>query len=108
ACCVWATLLKPDVARSGKGNSPVPCTAWADQKWSTIPRSYLGVIYLFENWLRPAIDSGELEPVLQPWWQTFSGPYLYYSGRRLVPPPLRAFIDFIQSTKDAVASFPDR
>ncbi|MGL9724322.1 iron chelate uptake ABC transporter family permease subunit, partial [Sodalis sp. (in: enterobacteria)] len=40
-CCVWATLLKPDVARSGKGNSPVPCTAWADQKWSTIPRSYL-------------------------------------------------------------------
>ncbi|MGL9724297.1 hypothetical protein, partial [Sodalis sp. (in: enterobacteria)] len=42
ACCVWATLLKPDVARSGKGNSPVPCTAWADQKWSTIPRSYLG------------------------------------------------------------------
>ncbi|WP_438810496.1 hypothetical protein, partial [Sodalis sp. (in: enterobacteria)] len=41
ACCVWATLLKPDVARSGKGNSPVPCTAWADQKWSTIPRSYL-------------------------------------------------------------------
>ncbi|CAK8738205.1 hypothetical protein SODG_001904 [Sodalis praecaptivus] len=68
----------------------------------------LGVIYLFENWLRPAIDSGELEPVLQPWWQTFSGPYLYYSGRRLVPPPLRAFIDFIQSTKDAVASFPDR
>ncbi|WP_438810472.1 hypothetical protein, partial [Sodalis sp. (in: enterobacteria)] len=43
ACCVWATLLKPDVARSGKGNSPVPCTAWADQKWSTIPRSYLVV-----------------------------------------------------------------
>ncbi|MGL9724236.1 hypothetical protein [Sodalis sp. (in: enterobacteria)] len=20
----------------------MPCTAWADQKWSTIPRSYLG------------------------------------------------------------------
>lgn len=68
----------------------------------------LGVIYLFENWLRPAIDSGKLEPLLQPWWQTFSGPYLYYSGCRLVPSPLRAFIDFIQSTKDAVASFPDR
>jgi DNA-binding transcriptional LysR family regulator len=54
----------------------------------------LGVIYLFEDWLRPYLDSGELEPVLQPWWQWFSGPYLYYPGRLLVPSPLRAFIDF--------------
>lgn len=56
-----------------------------------------GVIHLFEEWLRPAIERGELEPILQPWWQTFSGPYLYYSGRRLVPAPLRAFIDFIKN-----------
>ncbi|WP_041866986.1 hypothetical protein [Sodalis glossinidius] len=55
----------------------------------------LGVIYLFEGWLRSYIDSGELEPVLEPWWRTFRGPYLYYSGRRLIPPPLRAFIDFL-------------
>lgn len=57
----------------------------------------LGVIYLFEGWLQPHIDSGALEPVLQPWWQWFSGPYLYHSGRQLVPPPLRAFIDFVTS-----------
>ncbi|MGL9723960.1 hypothetical protein, partial [Sodalis sp. (in: enterobacteria)] len=50
ACCVWATLLKPDVARSGKGNSPVPCTAWADQKWSTIPRSYLALHLALGAW----------------------------------------------------------
>jgi DNA-binding transcriptional LysR family regulator len=56
-----------------------------------------GIIQLFEDWLRPHLDSGTLEPVLQDWWQTFSGPFLYYSGRRLVPPPLRAFLDFIKT-----------
>ena len=55
-----------------------------------------GVIYLFEDWLRPQLDAGKLEPVLEPWWQSFSGPFLYYPGRRLVPAPLRAFIDFIK------------
>lgn len=54
-----------------------------------------GVIYLFEDWLRPHLDSGALEPVLEPWWQRFSGPFLYYPGRRYLPAPLRAFVDFI-------------
>lgn len=55
-----------------------------------------GVIYLFEDWLRPHLDSGALEPILEPWWLRFSGPFLYYPGRRLLPAPLRAFVDFIQ------------
>ncbi|HEY0063469.1 MAG TPA: LysR family transcriptional regulator [Telluria sp.] len=55
-----------------------------------------GIVFLFEEWLRPHLDSGALEPVLPDWWQSFSGPFLYYSGRRLVPPPLRALIDFIK------------
>lgn len=59
--------------------------------------SGLGVIHLFEEWLRPHLDSGELEPVLEPWWQTFTGPFLYYPGRRHLPAPLRAFVDFIRS-----------
>ena len=57
-----------------------------------------GVIYHFEGWLRPHFDSGALEPLLEPWWQSFSGPFLYYPGRRLVPAPLRAFIDFIKAS----------
>lgn len=55
----------------------------------------VGIIALFEDWLRPHLDSGALEPVLQEWWQSFSGPYLYYSDRRLVPPPLRALLNFV-------------
>src|SRR5476651_1633936 len=35
-----------------------------------------GIIYLFEDWLRPHFDSGALEPVLEPWWLRFSGPFL--------------------------------
>jgi DNA-binding transcriptional LysR family regulator len=58
-----------------------------------------GVIQLFEEWLRPYLDSGALEAVLEPWWQRFSGPLLYYPGRRYLPAPLRAFVDFISSVR---------
>jgi DNA-binding transcriptional LysR family regulator len=58
----------------------------------------LGIVGLFEEWLRPHFESGALEPVLEPWWERFSGPFLYYPGRRLVPAPLRAFIDFIKAS----------
>jgi len=57
----------------------------------------LGIVYLFEDWLRPWLERGQLVPVLEPWWPSFSGPYLYYPGRRLVPAPLRAFVDFIKA-----------
>jgi DNA-binding transcriptional LysR family regulator len=56
-----------------------------------------GVIQLFEDWLRPYLDSGALEPVLEPWWQRFSGPFLYYPSRRYLSAPLRAFVDFTSS-----------
>jgi DNA-binding transcriptional LysR family regulator len=57
----------------------------------------LGIVYLFEDWLQPYLDSGVLEPVLEPWWQRFTGPFLYYPGRRYLPSPLRAFVEFIQA-----------
>lgn len=56
-----------------------------------------GVVALFEEWLQPYFDSGELEPVLQDWWISFSGPFLYYPGRRLLPAPLRAFVDHVKA-----------
>jgi DNA-binding transcriptional LysR family regulator len=57
----------------------------------------LGIIHLFEDWLRSELDAGTLVPVLEPWWQNFSGPFLYYPGRRLLPAPLRVFVDFIKT-----------
>ncbi|MGF6507298.1 LysR family transcriptional regulator [Paraburkholderia sp. 32] len=64
----------------------------------------LGIIHLFEDMLRPHLDSGALEAILEPWWQCFSGPFLYYPGHRHVPAPLRAFVDFLKADS---ASVPD-
>lgn len=55
-----------------------------------------GIVYFFEDWLRPHFESGALKPILEPWWLRFSGPFLYYPNRRLVPVALRAFVDFIR------------
>lgn len=58
----------------------------------------LGIVHLWEEMLQPHLASGALEPVLEPWWQSFSGPFLYYPGRRHLPAPLRAFVDFIKGS----------
>jgi DNA-binding transcriptional LysR family regulator len=58
-----------------------------------------GLVYLFEDWLQPYFARGELEPVLPRWWPEFSGPSLYYPGRRYLPAPLRALVDFIPSMR---------
>jgi DNA-binding transcriptional LysR family regulator len=64
----------------------------------------LGVVFLFEEWLRPSLDSGALAPVLKPWWHRFSGPFLYYPSRRYIPTPLRAFIDYIKTRPQGARS----
>ena len=56
----------------------------------------LGIIFTFEDFLARSLASGELQPVLQDWWQTFSGPRLYYPSRTHMPAPLRAFVDFVK------------
>ncbi|WP_455270856.1 LysR family transcriptional regulator [Rhizobium herbae] len=57
----------------------------------------LGIIATFEEFLAPAIASGELVPILEDWMPDFPGPYLYYASRKHMPPPLRVFVDFIKS-----------
>lgn len=56
----------------------------------------LGIISTFEEFLTESLESGAFRPVLAEWWQSFSGPFLYYPSRRLMPAPLRAFVDFIK------------
>ena len=63
-------------------------------------RAGLGIIFSFEDYLAPALAGGALEPLLEEWWPSFSGPFLYYASRRLMPAPLRAFIDFIKAPPD--------
>jgi DNA-binding transcriptional LysR family regulator len=56
----------------------------------------LGILHLFEDWLQPHLDSGALVPLLETWCQRFNGPLLYYAGRRHLPSPLRAFVEFVR------------
>jgi DNA-binding transcriptional LysR family regulator len=56
----------------------------------------VGMLHTFEDLLQPAIDRGELVPVLRDWCLEFSGPLLYYPSRTHMPAPLRAFVDFIK------------
>ncbi len=57
----------------------------------------LGIVASFEEFVSPAFKSGALVPLLEDWWQDFSGPFLYYPSRRHMPAPLRAFVDFIKA-----------
>jgi DNA-binding transcriptional LysR family regulator len=63
--------------------------------------SGLGIMSSFEEHLAPSLKSGALVPVLEDWWQSFSGPFLYYASRRHMPAPLRAFVDFIKTNPAA-------
>ncbi|MCQ2028931.1 LysR family transcriptional regulator [Stutzerimonas zhaodongensis] len=60
----------------------------------------LGIVYTFEDFVREPLSDGRLVPILEDWWQAFDGPYLYYHGRRHMPSPLRAFIDFLKAETD--------
>ena len=65
----------------------------------------MGFVRAFEDWLRPMIADGRLLPVLRDWWPAFEGPWLYYAGRRQVPTPLRAFVDFVKAQGFSESSF---
>ncbi|MDO6407088.1 LysR substrate-binding domain-containing protein [Pantoea phytobeneficialis] len=60
-----------------------------------------GIVYLFEDWLRPALVNGQLQAILTEWWLSFSGLWLYYNDRRLIPAPLQAFIDYVRELNTA-------
>ncbi len=59
-------------------------------------RAGAGIGYGFEDEVKDDLAAGALVPLLQAWWATFPGFYLYYPSRAQMPRKLRAFIDFMQ------------
>ena len=57
----------------------------------------VGLAFMFEQYGAADVAAGRLELVLPEWCPVFEPPYLYMSSRRLVPSPLRAFIDFAKT-----------
>jgi DNA-binding transcriptional LysR family regulator len=55
-----------------------------------------GIGCAFEDEVREDFARGTLAPLLEPWWPSFDGFYLYYPSRVRMPRKLRAFIDFLQ------------
>ena len=62
----------------------------------------VGLLATFEGFVADAVAAGRLETVLDDWQPPFSGPYLYYPSRRHMPAPLRAFVDFVKASRNAL------
>jgi len=58
-------------------------------------RAGAGIACAFEVQVQADIAAGRLLPLLQAWWPTFPGFYLYHSSRLHVPRKLRVFSEFM-------------
>jgi DNA-binding transcriptional LysR family regulator len=56
----------------------------------------VGVLYTAVGYVAPEIKAGRLVPLLEDWRTPASAIFLYYPGRRQVPVPLQAFIEFLR------------
>lgn len=62
-------------------------------------RRGLGLAYAVEWAVADDLKSGALVRVLPQWSPTYPGLCLYYPGHRLVPAPLRAFVDLVRARR---------
>ena len=60
-----------------------------------------GVLYTALGYATAEIKSGRLVPLLEDWQTPAAEIFLYYPGRRQVPVPLRAFIEFLRANPRA-------
>lgn len=97
----WEFELDGEVVRVEADGQLVTSIGETTQLAVEVATKGAGIVCLFEEWLQPYFDSGALEPVLKEWWPSFVGPYLYYPSRAYLPAPLRAFVDFVASQRDA-------
>lgn len=59
----------------------------------------VGLACLLESRVNDHLADGRLVRVLEDWCQPFPGFFLYYPGRRQMPPAMRALIDFLRHNK---------
>lgn len=57
-----------------------------------------GLALLEQQCVAPALQTGALVRVLEPWYKPVSGFHLYYPRNSFMTPAMRAFIDFIKLT----------
>jgi DNA-binding transcriptional LysR family regulator len=62
-----------------------------------------GIACSFEFLVRDDLAAGRLVALLEPWWPSFPGFYLYHPSRAHVPRKLRVFIDFLRARVGAAA-----
>lgn len=79
--------------------TPGPLTVDASHAAIAFGLCGAGVVYATEAALRPHLDSGALQTVLEDWATTGSGFHIYYSGRRHLPTGLRLLIDLIREVR---------
>ena len=61
-------------------------------------RAGLGLTWITADQAAPHLASGALVSLLEDWSPDLPPNYLYYAGRRHLPPALRAFIDFMKAS----------
>lgn len=61
-----------------------------------------GIAYQFAHQVDSMLRQGRLVQLLDDWTPAFPGFYVYYTSRRQMAPPLRAFLDFL--SKQSIAS----
>jgi DNA-binding transcriptional LysR family regulator len=64
----------------------------------------IGLGYVSETIVSAHLAAGRLLPLLGDWSGHMSGVFLYYPGRRQMPGPLRAFIDFMRAQSGVVTT----
>ncbi|TMP20426.1 LysR family transcriptional regulator [Pseudoalteromonas sp. S2721] len=59
-----------------------------------------GVMYCLEERIKPYLENGSLQVVLPDWAPIEEPFYIYYSGRRQMPPGLKELIEILRSDSD--------
>jgi DNA-binding transcriptional LysR family regulator len=67
----------------------------------------IGIGYTIESYVSAHIAAGRLVPLLTDWSPAHHSYYLYYSGRRQLPVPLKVFAAFLRQQRARYTAIPE-